>query len=259
MHMRPKIIAANWKMNKTLEEGAQLAKTVIQQLPTFPQHTTQIILIPSYIHLETIHKLLPPTGHIALGAQNCHESTCGPFTGEIASSMLQSVGVRFVLIGHSERRQYNKESPTLLARKATAALAHGIRPIFCCGEPEQIRVEGQTIAFIQQQLSDSLFHLSEAQIAQVIIAYEPIWAIGTGITPTPTQTQTIHAAIRSHLAQRYSKPTSQKIPILYGGSCNTQNAAHFSGCPDVDGGLIGSAALEADSFLGIVSAFRQQD
>ena len=245
-------------MNKTLEEGVQLATEVIQELSTNAQPTAQVILIPSFIHLAAIQKLLPATGQIYLGAQNCHHSPCGAFTGEVAASMLHSVGVRFVLIGHSERRQHNGEAPSLLAQKATVALAHGLRPIFCCGESEQARAEGQALNFVQQQLSDSLFHLSETQIAQAIIAYEPIWAIGTGVTPTPAQVQTIHAAIRSHLAQRYGQPIAQKIPILYGGSCNAQNAAAFFACPDVDGGLIGGAALQAHSFLSIVSAVHQK-
>ncbi|MEM9416736.1 MAG: triose-phosphate isomerase [Bacteroidota bacterium] len=251
--MRPKIIAANWKMHKDFEEGLQLATEVTQRLSTPEQATTQVILLVPFIHLEALSKL-PAAERLQLGAQNCHEQAAGAFTGEISAPMLRSVGAQFVLVGHSERRQYFGEKSTLLAQKMTTALAHGLRPIFCCGESQQSRAAGQQEVVVTEQLAASLFHLTAAQIAQVIIAYEPVWAIGTGSTPTPTQVQAMHQAMRHAIAQQYGEEIAQGIPILYGGSCNAQNASALFACPDVDGGLIGKASLELDSFITIVNS-----
>ncbi len=255
-NMRSKIIAANWKMNKNLEEGLELVAEIIQQLQEHLQPSAQAVFIPSFIHLYAVHKLLPTSGYVQLGAQNCHENAHGDFTGEVAAPMLRSVGVSFVLIGHSERRQYFGETHTRLAQKVNTALTYGLRPIFCCGEHKQTREAGQHVAFVQQQLTDSLFHLAAEQIIQVVIAYEPVWAIGTGITPTPTQVQAMHEAIRSTIAPKYGEAIAQSIPILYGGSCNAQNASAFFTCPDVDGGLIGGASLQANSFMAVVHALK---
>lgn len=254
--MRPTIVAANWKMNKDFNEGLLLATELVQQLAEPGQHTAQVILLVPSIHLEALNRLLPAAGPLCLGAQNCHECASGAFTGELAAPMLQSVGAKFVLVGHSERRQYFGEDSPLLAQKVTTALTHGLRPIFCCGESQQIRAAGQQETFVNAQLAASLFHLTEAQIAQVIIAYEPVWAIGTGSTPAPAQVQAMHKAIRYTIAHRYSEEIAQSIPILYGGSCNAQNAPSFLACPDVDGGLIGKASLEADSFVAIVNSLK---
>ena len=252
--MRPKIVAANWKMNKNFDAGLQLAAEIAESLAQAPQQTAQVILIPSFIHLEAISRLLSTTDQAYLGAQNCHEQMEGAFTGEISAPMLQSVGVQFVLIGHSEKRQYLGESSALLAQKMTTALTCGLRPIFCCGESKQSRATGKQEHFVKDQLTESLFHLTKAQMAQMVIAYEPIWAIGTGHTPTPDEVQAMHQSIRQTIAQQYDEGIAQSIPILYGGSCNTQNAPTLFTCPDVDGGLIGSASLEADSFIAIVNS-----
>ncbi len=254
--MRPKIVAANWKMHKDFNEGLQLATEVAQRLSKPGPHTAQVILFVPFIHLEAISKLLPVTGPLHLGAQNCHAHASGAFTGEIAAPMLRSVGATFVLVGHSERRQYFGEDSPLLAQKMTTALKYGLRPIFCCGESQQTRAAGRQEAFVNEQLAASLFHLTEAQIAQVIIAYEPVWAIGTENTPAPAQVQAMHKAIRHTIAHRYAEEVAQSIPVLYGGSCNAQNAPTFLACPDVDGGLIGKASLEADSFIAIVNSLQ---
>ncbi len=252
--MRPKIVVANWKMHKDLGEGLQLATKVIQMLHNPVRHTVQVILLPPFTYLDAISKLLPTSGYIHIGAQNCHEHAFGAFTGEIAAPMLRSVGASFVLVGHSERRKCLGEGNALLAQKVSMALIHGLRPIFCCGESKQTRTEGNQEPFVKKQLVESLFHLSAAQLAQVIIAYEPAWAIGTGSTPAPAQVQAMHKYIRRTIAHQYGEEIAQSIPILYGGSCNVQNARAFFICPDVDGGLIGKASLEAETFVAIVNS-----
>ena len=252
--MRPKIVAANWKMYKDFDEGLQLATELAQQLLKPAQHTAQVILLVPFIHLEAISKLLPVAGPLHLGAQNCHAHAAGAFTGEIAAPMLRSVGANFVLVGHSERRQYFGEDSPLLAQKVTTALTYGLRPIFCCGESKQTRAAGQQETFVNEQLAASLFHLTDTQIAQVVIAYEPVWAIGTGSTPVPAQVQARHKTIRHTVAHQYGEEIAQGIPILYGGSCNAQNASTFFACHEVDGGLIGKASLEVDSFVAIVNS-----
>jgi triosephosphate isomerase (TIM) len=252
--MRPKIVAANWKMHKDFEKGLELATKVVHMLRNTVKHTVQVILFPPFIHLNAISKLLATSGPIHLGAQNCHEHAFGAFTGEVSAPMLRSVGARFVLIGHSERREYFGESSALLAQKVTMALIHGLRPIFCCGESRQVREEGHQEFFVNQQLATSLFHLSDTQIVHVVIAYEPVWSIGTGSTPTPAQVQAMHKSIRDTIACQYGDKIAQSIPILYGGSCNAQNARTFFTCSDVDGGLIGQASLEAESFFSIVNS-----
>ena len=253
--MRPKIVAANWKMHKDFGEGLHLATEVVHRLSKPGQSIAQIILLVPFIHLEAISKLLPIAGLLHLGAQNCHEHASGAFT-EVAAPMLRSVGAKFVLVGHSERKQYFGEDSPLIAQKVSTALTYSLRPILCCGESQQTRAAGQQEAFVNGQLAANLFHLTEAQIAQVIIAYEPVWAIGTGSTPAPAQVQAMHQAIRHTIAHRYGEKIAQSIPILYGGSCNVQNAPTFLACPDVDGGLIGKASLQADSFIAIVNSLK---
>ena len=252
--MRLKIVAANWKMNKDLKEGLALASRVMQLLDNSVKYSGLTILFPSFIHLDAVSKLLLQSRRICIGAQDCHEHAFGAFTGEISAPMLRSVGVTFVLVGHSERRKHLDEEEGRLAKKVDMALLHGLRPVFCCGESKEIRMADRQESFVKEQLAASLFHLSAQQIRQVIIAYEPVWAIGTGSTPTPTQVQAMHSAIRNAMAYRYGEEVAQNISILYGGSCNSQNAVDFFGCPDVDGGLIGTASLDAASFVSIVNA-----
>jgi len=256
MYIRPRIVVANWKMHKDLEEGLALAARMIQMLHVPTKYPTQVILLPPFIHLSMLHKLLPTSGYVHLGAQNCHEQAFGAFTGEISPPMLRSVGAEFVLIGHSERRTYFREDNALLARKVSISLAYGLQPIFCCGESKKTREEGYQESFVNNQLAESLFGLSAAQIVKIIIAYEPVWAIGTGSTPTSAQVQAMHKSIRHTIAHQYGEEIAQRIPILYGGSCSPKNANSFFACPDVDGGLIGTASLEAEAFVSIINSWK---
>lgn len=250
--MRPRIIVANWKMHKTFDAGLQLVQEIISQLRQSLTGHVQIILLAPFIHLEAIGRLLPSSGNLYIGAQNCHEKPNGAFTGEIAAPMLQSIGVHFVLIGHSERRQYFGEDNALSAQKVTTALAHGLRPILCCGETWQIREKDQQITFVTQQLTESLFHLSPAQVSQIIIAYEPAWAIDTGQILPPAQIKPMHQALRDTLAQKYGISLAATIPILYGGSCNPQYARALLALSAADGVLLGRASLQSHTFFSIM-------
>lgn len=253
--MRKKIVAGNWKMNKNLDEGLKLASEVVNMIKDEVTKDVNVVLASPFIHLSSISKLIPDNSNIFLGAQNCHEKESGAFTGEISASMLKSVNVSYVLVGHSERRQYFKESNELLAKKVDILLQNELTPIFCCGEPLDIREAGTHADYVVSQLKESLYHLSENQIKEVVIAYEPIWAIGTGKTANSDQAQEMHAEIRNSLTQKYGKEIANNISILYGGSCNPQNAKELFSCEDVDGGLIGGASLKSRDFLDIIKSF----
>lgn len=252
--MRQQIVAGNWKMNKTLEEGTELVKAILEKLEQRPRGP--VVFATPFPYLHAVAKMLKVRKGFHLAAQNCHHEEKGAFTGEVSVDMLVSVGTEYVIIGHSERRQYFKESNEQLARKVDLALAKGLLPIFCCGEPLDIREKGSHVGYVAKQLKASLFHLPEAEFRKVVIAYEPIWAIGTGKTATTEQAQEMHAAIRVLLAKKYGKPAADDTPILYGGSCNAQNAPELFRQPDVDGGLIGGASLKADDFVAIVHAMK---
>src|SRR5690606_9874643 len=191
---------------------------------------------------------------IDVGAQNCSEHEAGAYTGEVSAPMLRSIGVPYVILGHSERRQYFHEDSALLAKKVDIALKYGLTPIFCCGEPLDVREKSQHEALVKQQVQDALFHLDITDITKVVIAYEPVWAIGTGKTATAAQAQDMHAVIRKHLASRYDASTADAISVLYGGSVNAGNAKELFACPDVDGGLVGGASLKSRDFTDIVKA-----
>ena len=206
-------------------------------------------------YLTGIRQHLPEGGGLHLGAQNCHQQESGAFTGEVSARMLRSVGCEYVVLGHSERRQYFHETDDLLAQKLKAALAAGLRPIFCVGESLETREADETFAYLGQQLTDGLFHLSNEEFAQVVVAYEPIWAIGTGRTATSAQAQEVHAFIRERIARAYDAEAALNTPILYGGSANAQNARELFAQPDVDGGLIGGASLKAADFTTIIQSF----
>jgi len=252
--MHPTIIAANWKMNKNFQEGLQLAKDIIQFIQTEPLAGAQIILFPSFIHLEAISKLLIPDVKLHLGAQNCHEQIAGAFTGEVSAAMLASVDVRYVLVGHSERRQNFGENNDFIAKKIDAILSCKLQPIFCCGEPLSVRENSRHYAFIEQQLTESLFHLKPDQLQQVIIAYEPIWAIGTGLTPSLTEIEEMQQTIRNILAKQYNTTLADNMVILYGGSCNATNITNFISLPGINGVLIGGASLHFKEFMHILSS-----
>lgn len=252
MTTRQRIVAGNWKMNLSYLEGRNLAMEISARISP---SDTLVVLAPPFIHLNNIGNIIHGIANLSLGAQNCHWAEHGAYTGEVSARMLASVEVSHVIIGHSERRQYFGETDEQLAKKTDAALAHGLSPIFCCGELLDAREAGQQESVVAAQLENALFHLSPEAIKNIVIAYEPVWAIGTGKTASPDQAQDMHAFIRSLLSKQYGEEAAGQISILYGGSCNPSNAREIFSQPDVDGGLIGGASLKAEDFLAIVSSF----
>lgn len=253
--MRKNIVAGNWKMNCTLPEGKKLASEVIHMIEDEVSNNAEVILLPPFIHLTGIHQLIGSVKNIHLGAQNCHQNESGAFTGEVSAAMLVSSGVTHATIGHSERREYFNETDELLAEKVKHTLANGLTPIFCCGEKLDMREGGNHEQVVGNQIEKSLFELSKEDIQKVIIAYEPVWAIGTGKTASSDQAQEMHAFIRSLLTEKYGNDVAQEISILYGGSCKPSNAKELFSQPDVDGGLIGGASLKSRDFTDIIKAF----
>lgn len=252
--MRKKIVAGNWKMNKNFEDGLKLAAEVINIADAEVPADVQLVMCTPFIHLSAISKHTQSSKRVALGAQNMYSKESGAYTGETSPEMLTSVGVKFVILGHSERREYFNETNAQLAEKVNLALKHGLTPLFCCGETLSQREAVIHFEFVKQQLTESLFHLSEADFAKIVIAYEPIWAIGTGVTATSAQAQEMHLELRKHLASKYGK-TGENCPILYGGSAKPSNAKELFACPDVDGGLIGGASLVARDFIDIAKSY----
>lgn len=248
--MRQKIAAGNWKMNTNVEEGKTLFSSIADH--SIPDDVTVIIGAPS-IHLASLKSLDKKRVHIA--AQNCHQEQKGAFTGEISAPMLSDLGIPYVILGHSERRQYFHENDALLASKVDAVLEQGLQVIFCCGEPLEIRKEGSQNSYVSKQLEQGLFHISASQIKSVVIAYEPIWAIGTGETASPEQAQDMHAHMRAILASKYGEETANNTSILYGGSVKPANAKAIFSQPDVDGGLVGGASLKPEMFTQIIDSF----
>lgn len=253
--MRKKIVAGNWKMNKTLDEGLKLASEIVNMVQDESKGGVDVVLFPPFIHLNSVQKLISGASQISLGAQNCSEHEEGAYTGDVSAAMLTSVGAKYVLVGHSERREYHQESDELLAKKVEVALKHGITPIFCCGEPLEVREADGQAGYVTEQLTNSLFGLSKEDFGKIVIAYEPIWAIGTGKTASTEQAQEMHAVIRKHIAGKYGEEVAQQTSILYGGSCNPTNAPELFACADVDGGLIGGASLKSRSFVDIIKSF----
>lgn len=252
MIQRQRIVAGNWKMNNSYVEGRELVKEISDRLqPT----DTMVILAPPFIHLNNVGNNIRGVANMFLAAQNCHWAESGAYTGEISARMLESIEVQYVIIGHSERREYFLETDEILAKKIDAVLAHNMRPIFCCGEKLEVREAGTQEQLVEEQLRKALFHLSPEAFQKVVIAYEPVWAIGTGKTASPQQAQDMHAFIRSVIAGQYGDDAAQATSILYGGSCNPSNARELFSQADVDGGLIGGASLKADDFLAIVNSF----
>ncbi len=249
--MRQNIVAGNWKMNTNLEEGLELAGAV-NELAASKKGDTLVIIAPPFIHLEAVSRVL--TG-VKLSAQNCASEDSGAYTGEVSAIMVKSTGAEYVIIGHSERRTYFHEENKVLARKLDLALAAGLIPIFCIGEVLPEREAGHHFDVVKTQLHEGIFHLPGESFRKVILAYEPVWAIGTGKTATPDQAQEMHKFIREQIAAKYSESTADDTSILYGGSCKPSNAKELFVNPDVDGGLIGGASLKADDFLAIVNAF----
>ncbi len=253
--MRSKIVAGNWKMNKTLDEGKALASEIANIANDELRDDVKLVICPPFISLSAVSGTIDNADKVFLGAQNCNDNTSGAFTGEISVDMLKSVGATYVIIGHSERREYYGEKDALLAKKVDTALAAGLTPIFCCGEPLEIREAETQFDYVTAQLTASLFHLSADQLKKNVIAYEPIWAIGTGKTASSAQAQEMHAKLRAHLAGKYGKEVASEISILYGGSCKASNAKEIFSGADVDGGLIGGASLVAREFVEIAKSF----
>ncbi len=252
--MRKKIVAGNWKMNCSLFEGRKLASEVIYMVQTEVRNDAEIILIPPFIHTTGIKKLIGSIKNVHVGAQNCHQENSGAYTGEISADMLNSCGVEFITIGHSERREHFNEGDELLAQKAKQVLYHGMTPIFCCGERLEAREAGNHELIVADQVRKALFELSHSEVKNIIIAYEPVWAIGTCKTATADQAQGMHKFIRSAIAHKYSEKIANEIPILYGGSVKPKNAQDIFSQPDVDGGLIGGASLKSRHFMEIIKA-----
>lgn len=253
--MRKQIAAANWKMNLTVQQGEQLINDLLSKPHDLKENQLAIFAVPAP-YLMMVQEKLGNKNRVAVAAQNCYSKKSGAYTGEISVEMLNSIGVKYVVLGHSERREYFNESNQFLAEKIDICLSHQITPIFCCGEPLQIREEGTQNAYVAAQLKESLFHLTSAQLVNVVIAYEPIWAIGTGKTASSDQAQEMHAFIRAELAHVYGKETADQISILYGGSVKANNAVDLFSQPDVDGGLVGGASLIADEFAAIINALK---
>jgi triosephosphate isomerase len=252
--MRQNLVAGNWKMNLTYQEGLALVEEIVR-LNAANGAGPEVVVCPPFPFLAGVGQGLPQGGKLHLGAQNCHQKESGAFTGEVSAKMLASVGCEYVILGHSERRQYFGEDDELLSQKLKAALAAGLKPIFCVGESLDTREADETFDFIGQQLKNGLFHLSNEEFAQVVVAYEPIWAIGTGRTATSAQAQEVHAFIREQIARAYDAQAALDTTILYGGSANAQNARELFSQPDVDGGLIGGASLKAADFTTIIQSF----
>ena len=253
--MRKQIVAGNWKMNNTLDEGVALASEVIRIANEDPVTDVDLVLIPPFVHLSEVGGLISESAGIYLGAQNCSSEVSGAYTGEVSASMIASSGATHVIIGHSERREYFQEKDEVLARKVDQALSSNLTPIFCCGEPLDIREAGTHESYVTSQIEQGLFHLEIEAFSKVVIAYEPIWAIGTGKTASSEQAQEMHKAIRSRLDGQYGADAAQACSILYGGSAKPSNAPELFAQPDVDGGLIGGASLNADDFVAIARSF----
>lgn len=251
---RRKIVAGNWKMHLNKQEAQQLASEVVALSAEVPAGVELILCTPS-VHLDTVRGVLGKGDKVALGAQNCSQHVQGAYTGEISAGMVKSYGAGYVILGHSERRQYFKETDAELAKKVDRVLENGLEVIFCCGETLEERESGRLEAVVATQLKDGLFHLGADQLQDIVIAYEPVWAIGTGKTATSAQAQEMHAFIRGLVAKQYGNDAAKSMPILYGGSCKASNAQELFACPDVDGGLIGGASLKAREFVDIAKSF----
>lgn len=248
---RRKIAAGNWKMNKNYDDALQLIRDISATNPPKEIHT--VLAVPSIYLKNGVDMLMHIIG-IDVAAQNCHQETSGAYTGEISAPMLSSIAVPFVVIGHSERREYFHEGNKQLASKVDVALNNGLQVIFCCGESLEIRKAGDHVAYVSQQIKEGLFHLTDDQWANIVIAYEPIWAIGTGETASPEQAQEMHAALRGMIAAEKSKAIADELSILYGGSVKPANATDIFTGVDVDGALVGGASLQADGFKEIMDA-----
>ena len=251
--MRKNIVAGNWKMNTSVVEGEALIQGILERMQEVPS-SVQLVVAPPFTHLVPAAAALRGSS-VALSAQNCADQLKGAYTGEVAAPMIAGIGCQYVILGHSERREYYGETSQTLVRKIDLALAEGLKPIYCVGEKLEEREANRHFEVVEAQIREVLFHLTPEQFAQVVIAYEPVWAIGTGKTATAEQAQEIHAFIRKTIADQFGQSAADEVSILYGGSCKPSNAKELFACPDIDGGLIGGAALKAEDFIGIAVSF----
>ena len=250
--MRKNIVAGNWKMNKTVSEGVELAKEITSKLSEVPSNV-KLIVAPPFTNLVSVKEALKGTV-VGLSAQNCANHESGAYTGEVSAKMVASTGAEYVILGHSERREYYNETNEILREKISLALENGLSPIFCVGENLEQRENGNHFKVVEQEIKEVLYTLTPTQLERVIVAYEPIWAIGTGKTATSAQAEEIHAHIRKVLSEKFGQ-LADKISILYGGSCKPSNAKELFAQPNIDGGLIGGASLKADDFIEIAKSF----
>jgi len=251
--MRKNIVAGNWKMNKTLQEGIALA-TELNDILSKKTVNCDVIIGTPYIHLASVCAIVD-SAKLGVAAENCADHVSGAYTGEISAEMVKSTGAQYVILGHSERRAYYGETSSTLKTKTELALTNGLTPIFCIGEVLEEREAGKQFEVVEAQIKESLFDFSAEDFSKIVLAYEPVWAIGTGKTASSEQAQEIHAFIRSVLVAKYGQEIAENCSILYGGSCKASNAKELFANVDVDGGLIGGAALNAVDFMGIVDAF----
>ena len=248
--MRKKVLAGNWKMNLNAEQSLALFNDISVALSS--KKEIDFIVFPPFLYLK---ELIDLRSLVEVGAQNFHPELNGAFTGEVSVSQLNDIGVKSALVGHSERRTSFKESNSFLKQKVDAAIQHQIRVVFCCGEPLEVRENQDPVMYVTNQLEESLFHLNSEQLKTCMIAYEPIWAIGTGKVATKEQISQMHTAIRNELKSKYGQEIANEIPILYGGSCKPSNAKAIFSCENVDGGLIGGASLDSSSFIELSECF----
>jgi len=253
--MRKQIAAANWKMNLTFQQAETLIKDLLGANIQLGEQQEAVFGVP-FPYLVNIKNIIDGKQNVLVAAQNCYSKHSGAYTGEVSAEMLNSIGVQYVIIGHSERREYFNESNAMLADKVNVCFEYGLKPIFCCGEALEIREAGSQNRYVENQLKESLFHLSAAQLTGFVIAYEPIWAIGTGKTATSDQAQEMHAHIRNVLATQYGNEVADSISVLYGGSVKAANAKEIFGQQDVDGGLVGGASLIASEFSAIIKSLK---
>ena len=253
--MRKQIAAANWKMNLTIQQGQELLGDILKEKISLQAHQQVIFAVP-FPYLITAKDAVASRDKYDVAAQNCYHKPSGAYTGETSVDMLYSIGIKYCVIGHSERREYFKEDNKMLGEKVDLLLDEKITPIFCCGESLDIRERNEQNSFVETQLRESLFHLSAEELVKLVIAYEPIWAIGTGKTASTEQAQEMHAHLRSVLAKQYGKEVADQVPILYGGSVKASNAKEIFASPDVDGGLVGGASLVAQDFIQIIKALK---
>ena len=250
--MRKKIVAGNWKMNTTVQEGFELAKAVVAKASEV--NGVELVVAPPFTHLMSVSEALK-SSKVELSAQNCADKDKGAYTGEVSVDMLKSAGCSYTILGHSERRQYYGETDAKLVEKVKLAISAGLKVILCVGENLEQREAGKHFDVVAEQTKNVLYNFTAEDMAKVVIAYEPVWAIGTGKTATNEQAQEIHAYIRKVLADKFGASVADQTPILYGGSCKPSNAKELFACPDIDGGLIGGAALKAEDFIQIALSF----